>query len=252
MRRKERMKVKTKTKYLAMSFLVVFALMMPSTPIYAQENGYKENPILVEAPDYYSEENQQLREDMASTFAVVLPDIDPNVTKTLNIVGYKQSNNYYCGPASVKTVLQYLNGNSLTQAQYASNMGTTSSYGTYVYKIVNELNRVEGSGTYMYSQVSDLDLSEGTKYSIDNNYPLIYHALTTKLPGYSGSSGSGHYIVGYKYNYYLNDSNVMQYNISYWDPYDNGGTSYGAHTVTESTLTTAINARAGYYILKAQ
>lgn len=243
------MKVKRTINCLVSLLLIALTFTITSTQIFAQDSKYEENQIIIEAPDYYSEENIKAREKTASAFALV--PIEQPSSKTLNIIGYKQLNSDYCAPASVKIVLQYLNGTSSSQSTYATNMGTNSD-GTIVYRVVNELNRVEGSGTYMYSLVDDLDLAYGTKYSIDLNHPVIYNPLTTSLPGYSGNSGSGHYVVGYKYNYYLDSSNRMQYKISYWDPYDNGGTSYGAHTVTKSTLKTAINDNTGYYILKAE
>ena len=53
---------------------------------------------------------------------------------------YQQINNYYCAPASVKSVLQYINGSSASQGTIANGLGTTTS-GTNATRIAPYLNQ---------------------------------------------------------------------------------------------------------------
>lgn len=53
---------------------------------------------------------------------------------------YQQPNNYYCVPACVKSVLQYINGTSPSQATIASALGTNSSTGTDITDVPQYLN----------------------------------------------------------------------------------------------------------------
>ena len=59
---------------------------------------------------------------------------------------YRQENNYYCVPACVKSVLQYLNGRSDSQTRIANDLGTTANYGTDSTKIAPYLNKKQSFG----------------------------------------------------------------------------------------------------------
>ena len=63
------------------------------------------------------------------------------VGQTLNVPTFQQETSYWCGPACIKQSIHYINGSSASQSTYASSMGTSSSIGTYVYKMVDELNK---------------------------------------------------------------------------------------------------------------
>lgn len=76
----------------------------------------------------------------------------------LSVTNYRQDNDYYCGPANVKQVVQYLNGSSASQSTYASYMGTNSTDGTYVYAIRNALNNYT-SQSYSYVLGSNYNAS---------------------------------------------------------------------------------------------
>ena len=98
----------------------------------------------------------------------------------LDITPIQQETSYYCGPANVKMVLQYLNGSSLSQSTYASSMGTNTS-GTYVYKITNELNKYSSKKYQYASNLSQDTFKSIIDSDIANNKPLILHAKTRSL-----------------------------------------------------------------------
>jgi hypothetical protein len=58
---------------------------------------------------------------------------------TISVTYYKQENGYYCGPATTKQTIQYLNGTSDSQSTIATALGTTTD-GTDGTKIVDYLN----------------------------------------------------------------------------------------------------------------
>lgn len=138
----------------------------------------------------------------------------------LDVTPYQQETSYYCGPANVKMVLQYLNGTSKSQSAYASSMGTNNN-GTYVYKITNELNKYS-SKKYQYAKNLSQDTFKSVIDSdIANNKPLILHAKTGSLEKYNGHNAdhyltvNGHTLRGYPGitddNVYYVDSNNKNY-----------------------------------------
>ncbi|MGN0732898.1 MAG: C39 family peptidase [Emergencia sp.] len=160
---------------------------------------------------------------------------------------YKQSNSYYCGPASVRMTLKYL-GVRKTQSDLASQMGTTAADGTYVYQIANGLNNNLSGTPYRYVLNSQITFGEGLMYSIDKGKPVICHVMTGTLPNYSSAGyNTGHYLVarGYKYTALGNTgSDTVYYN----DP-NNNSNYYGKYTSTWSQMRNAILNNAGYYIM---
>ena len=109
---------------------------------------------------------------------------------------YEQENEYYCGPANVKIVLQSINGSSYSQGTYAYNMGTSRNYGTYVYRLVNELNAQLSVTSYAYAYIGSSSrqyLMDRLVSDIKKNYPVILHADTRPLYMYYGNS-LGHYL----------------------------------------------------------
>ncbi len=160
--------------------------------------------------------------------------------RNLSITNYTQSNSYYCGPANVKQVLQYINGSSLSQSTYASNMGTNSS-GTYVYRIRNELNNKQSYHTYAYTQMGSGDLekfkniiSSDIFYGNDTEVkgiPVILHALTKALPIYN-SHNTGHYLTVSGYSAIARTVTYVDTNSS---NYGNGNV-LGSHTVSAEIM----------------
>jgi len=76
--------------------------------------------------------------------------------KTISVTGFEQERNYWCGPATTKQVLHFLNGSSQTQTYYAGKLGTTTD-GTDFSLIDDVLNNHQTKNTYVYS---DYDSTE--------------------------------------------------------------------------------------------
>lgn len=66
-----------------------------------------------------------LRAGGISTYSII--DDDSIAFRTLNVLYYKQESKDYCGPATTKQTLQYINGTSLSQDAYADLVGGWSS-----------------------------------------------------------------------------------------------------------------------------
>ncbi|MDD2591924.1 MAG: C39 family peptidase [Erysipelotrichaceae bacterium] len=119
-------------------------------PIGDNYSEYEGNPY------YFSKDGTNERD---RRIAEILNGVQLRIVleESLAIIGYEQENNYYCGPASVKVVLNYLTGVAYSQQSLATAMGTTTN-GTTRSAIVNKLNSVVGLGTYVDVSIYDLSL----------------------------------------------------------------------------------------------
>lgn len=162
----------------------------------------------------------------------------------LNVPLYQQINSYYCGPASVQMVVKYCTNSLISQSTLASSMGTSSSGGTYVYQVTQELNKRVGG--YQYTGTWEYSFSNGLIYSIDKGKPVVCHLMTGSLPNYPTTANSGHYVVATGYYVAFSGSSSTS-TCRYNDPHYNSS-YYGTYTCSISEMTAAINANAGYYI----
>ena len=161
--------------------------------------------------------------------------------RTLNVPTYQQETNYWCGPAAVKETLQFLNGSSLTQGQYANNMGTNSSIGTYVYKIRDELNSRQSKHYYQYEDINSetrfTQILIATVMNSDVGVPFILHAVTGSLYRYNGNS-LNHYLV-------VNGGDMANQKVTYVDSWaaDYGrGTTLGRYTDSRTNVANTVTA----------
>lgn len=169
----------------------------------------------------------------------------------LNVPNFRQQNNYYCGPANVKQVLHYLNGTSLTQNQYASQLGTTTS--TYVYKIRDVLNN-NSTQTYSYTLGNNYNVSSFTnlvKTRTSQGKPIILHARTNSLYMYNYND-LRHYLTvnGHTLSAVWDDYNGI-FNIYYVDTYyeDFGrGSVLGEHMDSTDNVFGTVNISGRYII----
>lgn len=187
-------------------------------------------------------------------------------SRTINIPTYQQEKSYWCGPANIKQVIQYMTGSSSSQSTYASSMGTNSSDGTYVYKMVNELNKRQSIHTYIYTQLSSSSkqyLANSIVFGTDLGRPCIFHSRTQYLYMYNGNS-LGHYLTCRGYNFsgfdtasieedeYSTNSNIVTPNatldgtVYYTDCYykDFGrGSVLGNHSDSLDNILSSMNGR---------
>lgn len=166
--------------------------------------------------------------------------------KTLGVKAVKQETNYYCGPAAVKEVLQFINGESLSQYTYANNMQTDSS-GTYVYRVTNELNYRQSR--HQYRHQTDLSYDQFVKIIIsdildsDVGVPFILHARTASLYMYNNSD-IRHYLV-------VSGGNMITKKGTYIDSWDKDygrGTVFGKHTDSYLNLYNTISSSGRFVI----
>lgn len=199
------------------------------------------------APDYYTEDYQGIlkeKGDAADLYLLQKDKLRAGGRRTVSVPGYLQSNSYYCGPASVQNVLSKINGSSPSQSALASSMGTSSSYGTYVYKVANELASRTGFN-YVSQSVYDRSVGNSVVSSIDSGYIPIYN-VDTKTLNSNYAFSSGHYIVGTGYDYSASGSSGYS-SIQYFDVYY-GSAVTGYHWTTVTNMDNAIKANLGYYI----
>jgi len=130
----------------------------------------------------------KLQKEFATTKAA-------STSVTLKMVAYKQEYTYYCGPATVKEVVQYFKGTSSSQAFYATKLGTISA-GTVMTNIPGVLRTYTGKN-YIYSEgitsVSTWQawlLLDITHQSY--KWPVVLDIATTK--DFWPYKTSGHYV----------------------------------------------------------
>jgi hypothetical protein len=173
-----------------------------------------------------------------------------NFSYKLSVPNYRQETSYWCGPANIKQVLQYINGSSLSQATYASSMGTNSTDGTYVYKMRDELNNRQSRESYVYSLMGSGGYSFDSflnfhSFALTKSAPLIYHIKTHTLYMYNGTS-LGHYLTGSGYSYTEIPGSTPLRMITYVDTYyaDYGrGSVLGTFTAAAENVYAGLNGR---------
>lgn len=126
--------------------------------------------------------------------------------KYMNVTLFKQKNNYYCGPATVKQVLHFIKGTSLSQDAYANsdNLNTTTN-GTDMTRIPKVLNKNQSRNLYVCSEFSNYsDWDQRVRYSMIHISPAVIDINSSNssqwkyktsghfmcISGYDNSSGT--------------------------------------------------------------
>lgn len=159
----------------------------------------------------------------------------------LKVPGYLQENSYYCGPASVQNLVKYSTGKKIAQSTLAKSMGTTSSIGTYVYKVTEELRKRTGI-TYAHFNNSQYNFYKCIQISTDGNRLVIYNVNTKALDS-SYNFSSGHYIVGN--GYATNGTNINS--VYYYDVYYDSKVT-GDRACTKAHMDKALKAGSNFFI----
>lgn len=168
-------------------------------------------------------------------------------SRTLNVPTYQQEKYYWCGPAAVKETLQFLNGNSLSQTQYANHMETDIDGSTWVYKLTNELNNQQSRHNYQFEDVRTVDrfrqILIADVMDSEVGVPFILHALTGPLYTYNNNT-IHHYLV-------VMGGNMPNQTVTYVDSYsyDYGrGTTLGRHTDSLNSVASTVTTNERYVI----
>lgn len=110
----------------------------------------------------------------------------------LSVPVFQQLNGYYCGPATVKQVVHFLNGSSSSQETYASQLGTTSA-GTDMTRIASVLTNATGR-KYLYTSIGSISTwSNYIEYGMRNKLPPVMDINTNSVSAFPYRS-SGHFV----------------------------------------------------------
>ncbi|QIB70305.1 hypothetical protein Ami103574_13835 [Aminipila butyrica] len=166
-----------------------------------------------------------------------------------NPVIFKQSKTWNCGPASALIAIAGWNGyvkgstNAKKMATLETAMGSNSSDGTMVYKMVDVLNTYTSGYAYKKgSRLDSWDFMVSIEDSVAKDKAPILHAKTKYLDYYNGHN-TGHYIA-----IVADDSKyttVTLHDTNRDDAY------YGAHEVPMSQAHDAVSATERYLISAA-
>lgn len=171
-------------------------------------------------------ESSQSRANIAATYSA----------STISVTYYKQETSYYCGPATTKQTIQYMNGKSDTQSTIAKALGTTEN-GTDGTKIVEYLN---GKQSRVYWTIADDTSTSGLQTRIshaiagDTKRPPIARTKFSKGGNWKYST-AGHFlnISGYTNN--MEKVRITDPNIGRVD-----SSSSGSYYVTMKEIRDAI------------
>ncbi|NPV49494.1 MAG: hypothetical protein HPY69_21325 [Armatimonadetes bacterium] len=169
-----------------------------------------------------------------------------NYYKWLDVPVREQETDYWCGPASGKSILDYL-GKVYTQSYLAGpynpsqgqyGMETTQADGTIVWKYARTLNDLDGDAVppdwvweYLNVNGNQQTLIDKLKWDLDRNLPQVNRSRmhpdeSHYLKGFV--TNYGHYIAlcGYDYRPDYGMDNIC-YTNSYEDPNNGSDTSLG-------------------------
>lgn len=100
---------------------------------------------------------------------------------TIAVTHFSQKNGHYCGPATVKQVVHWINGTSESQDYYAEELGTTSA-GTNMTDIDDVLNDCIDEQHYVYSSIgTQTQWMDKIRSSIYNDRPAVLDINTIQL-----------------------------------------------------------------------
>lgn len=184
--------IKMKKIYL-LSFLLTCFFMIDVAVASAEEaNG---DLTLEEGAEIYvpSEEDKKLlKEKLAEIEKIEANYLPDGEYYTLGVPVYQQINGYYCGPATVKQVTQYVKGSSNSQDYYAKQLGTTTA-GTDMTRIKTFLQKNVWS-SYVYSSIGTSgEWLSKIRYGMRVKKPAVLDIDTRKVSAFPYNS-SGHFV----------------------------------------------------------
>ncbi len=134
--------------------------------------------------------NQKFKEMEKRDFSILYDPDAPFIT--LNVPVYQQETSYWCGPATVKQVVQFIKGSSESQSNYAKLLGTTTS-GTDMTVIAEKLRTLTGKNYVYYSFTQKADWTDKLLWGLNNNMPAVLDIDTRNVSAFPYRS-SGHFV----------------------------------------------------------
>ncbi|WP_312044741.1 C39 family peptidase [Anaerotignum sp.] len=120
----------------------------------------------------------------------------------LGVKVFTQENGHFCGPATVKQTLHYINGYSSSQDSIARAIGTTDD-GSDLEPMVDYINdhKDYGSTYVIISQPSKSKILRMVEYAVDHGTPVVCR-LKFKKTGSWEYKTNGHFLNANGYNSY--------------------------------------------------
>lgn len=199
------------------------------TPVSSFAAGTGDNPVFTKdiptvEQSIVLQQKIQLAEQHAaqSKAKSVITPFATGEMKTLSVTNFEQETNYWCGPATVKQILHYLNGTSKTQTFYANELGTTRD-GTDFSLIDDVLNDFQSDVLYVYRDFKSDEFSLWKSIimlSTDWDNPVVLDLKITpaNMPNYK-SNVAGHILNTSGYD--LRSASNERVRVT--DPFDQGG-----------------------------
>lgn len=173
---------------------VLLATFLFPTAMFAAGTGDDPTPTTY-VPTAAESKALQEKNLLAEQHAYGLRTFAQGEMKTLNVANFKQETSYWCGPATVKQVVHFLNGSSQNQTFYAGKLGTTTD-GTDFSKIPKVLNDYQTSNTYSYRSFDSNEFVTWQSVMIlttDWGYPAVLDLkITPQNMPYYKSNVAGH------------------------------------------------------------
>lgn len=149
------------------------------------------------------------------------------VKVVLDVTAIKQSETWYCAPATVKQTLDYRNGKSSTQKTYATELGTTTS-GTDMTQIPTVLNKHLSTKKYAYMDIGTYsNYTASVTAGLQKGNPVVIDIKAKTSDGWKYNT-AGHFL-----NICGMDASIDGTKIQVADPHYNytGKQWYDAKTV---------------------
>lgn len=213
--------------FLSVSFLFAVATQANAMPAFYQtldgdlslEEGAE---VVIFTPDEQAKNRARLAQ--ASNMRISFP-----AYTELSMPWFKQENGHYCGPATVKQVLHYINNTSLSQDDYAKELGTTSA-GTDMTKIPGVLNAHIVGGSYAYADIGNAaNWLTIVRTSLYNDRPAILDINTNENYDFPYRS-SGHFVNVSGYDGVPAKVRITDPNDSYQHAWYTVNSLYGANS----------------------
>jgi hypothetical protein len=153
------------------------------------------------------------KKDDSSSY--IIPDGE---YKAISVPSYEQQTSYWCGPATVKQILGYINGSSSSQSYYASKLGTTKA-GTDFSLVDNVLDQHQSKVDYVYVSIGDYGRwTDRIEFAVDTGGPaaLDLEIYPSYMPKYTT------HIAGHILNASGYDTRYSPAKVRLTDPYDQG------------------------------
>jgi hypothetical protein len=213
-------------KKIGISFFLAASLLMSGITAHAAGTGDNPNftkdvptetqkSAIIDKERAVKEWKEERNTQSSEITPMSLPD---GYYKTIAVPSFEQQTSYWCGPATTKQVLHYLNGSSSSQSTIASGLGTTTA-GTDFSLVDNYLNSKQSKNYYVYSSsLSYGTWSDHVNYGLDHNYPVVLdlEIYPSYMPKYTT------HIAGHILNVSGADSRFSPAQIRLTDPYDQG------------------------------